>query len=204
VFTAAAEVAGTARTPPKERRERRGARERDLDVLAAHALDLLDGRFRDAAPIQRLEVVAVCVAEAFMAAAWAISETADGQLLESRLWGDARPGHALAAVRYEDAGSQWVLAEYPATRDAVLGGGGFVVHVDDPEADPAERALLAAWDYVAVLAAGIPDGKGGGRFVEVFADDATSDLGRAITPLRLLCAHALAGAPAASAPRESG
>jgi diguanylate cyclase (GGDEF)-like protein len=204
VFTAAAEVAGAARTPPGERRERRGARERDLDVLVVRALELLDGRFRDADPLQRLEVVTVCVAEAFMAAAWAIAEAPDAEVLISRLWGDARPGHALAAVRYEDAGSVWTLADYPATLDAIRSGGGFVVRVDDPESDPAERALLAAWDYAAVAGAGVPDGAGGGRFVELFADEATADLERSLTPLRLLCSHALAGAPPVGAGRSTG
>jgi diguanylate cyclase (GGDEF)-like protein len=202
VFTAAAQTPGTARTPPGERRERRGGRERDADVLIARTLDVLDGRVRDADPIERLEIVTVCVAEAFTAASWAIAEAADDQLLLSRLWGDARPGHALAAMRYEDAGSTWTLADYPATRDALARGGGFVVRVDDPEADPAERALLEAWDYRAVLAAGVPDGNGGGRFVEIFADDATGDLERALVPLRVLAAHALAGA-APVAPRPA-
>jgi EAL domain-containing protein (putative c-di-GMP-specific phosphodiesterase class I) len=49
--------------------------------------------------------------------------------------------------------SSYPLAEYPATRDALTTGRMIEIHLDDPNADPAERALLGTHGFASLLIA---------------------------------------------------
>ena len=109
------------------------------------------------------------------------------------------------AVRFSVEDEAYPLADYPRTAAILERGGGFVVAADDPEADAGERALLADWGFVAVVAGAAVDRDGTGWLVELFADrHSAAGLTAALPDLRLLVAEAVARAqPATSDAKDS-
>jgi hypothetical protein len=85
----------------------------------------------------------------------------------------------------------WLVADYPRTA-AILHGGSFIVHADDADADPAERAVLSEFGMDAVLAAAA-SGAHGAWLVEIYADSDTAPLEHAEPAVRLLVAEAVRG-----------
>lgn len=73
---------------------------------------------------------------------------------------------------------------------------GFHVAVNAPEADEAERRLLADLGYRAVLAAAATDASGR-WLVELFGDERTPPMNEHLPLLRALVSHAVASAPRA-------
>lgn len=88
------------------------------------------------------------------------------------------------------------LEDYPATAQAVRGGG-FWVSLHDSDADPEETAFLAEFGYVANLVAGATCGQGHRWLVEVFIDSLSS-LPEATNVLTERLTRQVAGAVAAS------
>ena len=167
----------------------RGPRGRDrtprLTGLLDDALAWLDGDGRDAPVEQRVQAVAELAAEALGAANWAVT-VADGEDLRALAQTDRRVAPDVRVVR---AAESWSLAEYPATREVLRRGGAFHVRTDDPDADAAERALLARIGRTQLLAAAA-----GGHLVELHGDEATPPMAWAVGPVRLLVREAATSA----------
>jgi hypothetical protein len=70
-----------------------------------------------------------------------------------------------------------------------------VVAVDDPLADPAERAILEGAGYTALVMAGATDLSGAGWLVEVYVDDIAGDVSSLASALRALTACAILPPP---------
>ena len=182
------------------RRRFRDARPDDREALVRGVLDVLDGDLAEADVALRLEAVAVAFAGTLDAAKWAISRRAPGAATVATAFAAERN-----AVRFSVEDEEYPLADYPRTAAILERGGGFVVAADDVTADPAERALLAEWGHVAVLAAAAVDRDGAGWLVELFGDrHSAAGLTAALPELRLLVAEAVARAqPATSDAKDS-
>lgn len=151
--------------------DRRSDDRRAADRLAAAVVRALDERPDMALPAA-LEFLAGTVAQAVDAAAWAISECAEG--------GDAlRLVSNVASVRKRDAGLTvlvefgpplYDMDDYPASARAVAEGSTFLAAVDLEGSDPDEVALLVHLGYQAVLGVGVPDGARG-YLLEFYSHD---------------------------------
>jgi len=151
------------------------ARTYDTDLAMASTLD-------------RLEVVATAFTTAGDFARWAISYVGDGERrLRDVALGDNRERRRTGArvAPCDLAYESYELSEYPAT-DAIVraGGGSLIAHIDDPESDPAERALLEQDGFRAVIAVAV-GAEGGVYLVEIFADLDEAPLDELDAPLRL-------------------
>ena len=164
----------------------------DVGALLERAMAALDGPLAQAAVLERLEVVAMAVADAVDATAVALSCWTPGRPVDTVFSADRRTARA-GGERYGTQGELYDIADYPVTERAIREGGSFRIATADPDADPAEVALLASWGMEEVLAAGAAEGDGG-WLVEIYADGRTGDLGAADTPLRLLVGEAVRGA----------
>ena len=186
VRAAAAPVASAPERPRSLRtREREGRAGGLLDAV----LGWLDGHARALPAARRVQGVAELAADALDASAWSVSAVGDdGETLRTVAHTDRRVAPDVRVVRQREA---FRLADYPATRAAVRGGG-FHVHVRDAGADAAEAGLLRRARRTQVLAGGAS-----GRLVELFGDDATPPMGWASAPLRLLVREATTAAPSA-------
>ena len=185
---------------PASRRRFRDARPDEREALVRGVLDVLDGDLAGADAALRLEAVAVAFAGTLDAAKWAISRRAPGAATVATAFAAERN-----AVRFSVEDEEYPLADYPRTAAILERGGGFVVAADDAAADPAERALLAEWGHVSVLAAAALDRDGAGWLVELFGDrHSAAGLTAALPELRLLVAEAVARAqPATSDAKDS-
>ena len=189
-----------------ERRAIRGRRESSpLDVarLLDDALDALDGPLRERPALDRLEAVALGCAAAVDASATVVSYHAAGaDVIDTVFVNDARTSRT-SGRRFGIAGEAYDTAQYPVTARILGTGGSFVVLGDDPDADHAERALLAEWGMSAVVAAAALQHGEGAWLVELYADGATLPLEAVEAPLRLLVGEAVRSAPDAAALRRA-
>ena len=191
---AAATACARLRRPSRARRSGRGrcaraSRRRRAGGLLDEVLGWLDGDARALPAARRVQGVAELAADALDASAWSVSAVGDdGETLRTVAHTDRRVAPDVRVVRQREA---FHLADYPATRSAVRGGG-FHVHVRDADADSAEAVLLRRARRTQVLAGGAS-----GRLVELFGDDATPPMGWASAPLRLLVREATTAAPSA-------
>ena len=179
-----------------ERRAIRGrARPQQLDVASVldAALSALDGPLAGRVPLDRTEAVALAVGEALDASACTVSWCPAGTGVLETVFLDDRRMNRTSGHRFGAQGSRYAVADFPQT-ERIMAGGAFVVAADDPEADAAERRLLADWGMTGVLAAAGTSADGTGWLVEIYADAGTGPLADAEHPLRLLLAEALRGA----------
>ena len=175
---------------PGARRGRRDGLEVDTGTLIAQGLALLDGALRAAAPLERLEGLATFVGSSLRASKAAVSLCAHGGAYVETLFKlDLRSGHS-TSVRYGVDGDRYALADYPSTEELLVAGGSTHIHGSDPDADPAERAILERLGACDVLLAGAADGRGA-WLLEIYGDFDSADLALAAGVLRLLCAHAV-------------
>ncbi|WP_343230836.1 sensor domain-containing diguanylate cyclase [Yinghuangia seranimata] len=190
---------GAAGMPHRDRRRFRGAlHNAEPGRLLAAVLAALDerepGRVHRADTLGRLEIVADTFARALDGVAWWISYVAPhGRALRTVRYSIHRmTGTPSAArARYEATTTEYDLAAYPASAEAVRGGG-FVQQVGDPGNDPAEEDLLLIGGYKAMVVAGGTNAAGG-WLVEVFTDDMSLPVTGLDPVLRALVAVALTG-----------
>jgi diguanylate cyclase (GGDEF)-like protein len=188
---------------PGARRGRRDGLEVDTSALLVGALTLLDGPLRAAAPLERLEGLATTIGSALRASAAAVSLCPHGAgVIETLFTLDLRSGHS-SSVRFGVDGERYDLGTYPRTGDLLAHGGSLHLYAGDPEADPAERALLDDWGMTDVLAAAASDGRGA-WLLQIYGDAESADLRLADAALRLLAAHAVRPAGGLRADRRSG
>jgi diguanylate cyclase (GGDEF)-like protein len=185
----------------RSRTERRAIRGRDKGAGAAvrggavlaDVLALLD-RLVDRPPLDRAEHVAMAIGEAVDASATCVSWIAPGSAVLETVFLHDRRFDRTSGHRFGTDGTVYDIGEYPQTREVMEHGGSFTVVADDPDADAAERALLAEWGMTGVLAAGVADPHLGGWLVELYADGATAELEAVEPALRLLVAEAVRAA----------
>ena len=172
-----------------------------LLVAGIGDLDLLVG----AGIRERLEAVANLAARHTDAASWAILRVPPGEevlVVDSRavhrLPVEASLGESARERRARDgrarADRDLPLAEYPQSARAAAGGA-YVLEVGEPDADPAEEALLAGGGYTAKVAAGGP-AEGQQWLVEICADELSANVHDLAPVLRALVAIALVGTQA--------
>ncbi|HEV2812211.1 MAG TPA: sensor domain-containing diguanylate cyclase, partial [Solirubrobacteraceae bacterium] len=180
-----------------QRRAIRGRREpSSLDVAALidGALDALDGPLRDRSALDRLETVALGCGAAVDASATVVSFRPDGcGVIDTVFAIDARTSRTTGR-RFGSVGEAYESSDYPATERIMEAGGSFVVAIDDPAADAAERALLAEWGMSGVVAAAAVQAGEGCWLVELYADGATQPPVAVESALRLLVGEAVRGA----------
>jgi diguanylate cyclase (GGDEF)-like protein len=85
----------------------------------------------------------------------------------------------------------YALADFPATAEALAVDAGFQVHVDDPTADPDERALLAELGNRYLIALAQTDRDGCGWFLELFGDAESHPLEDAVAVVEALASRTL-------------
>jgi diguanylate cyclase (GGDEF)-like protein len=85
----------------------------------------------------------------------------------------------------------YVVADFPATAAALRSGRGFHVHVDDPGADPAERALLAELGNQYLILLSETDSDGTGWTLELFGDAESQPLDDAVALVEALASRTL-------------
>jgi hypothetical protein len=146
---------------------------------------------------ERLEVVADAVCRLVDGCSWWVSRTdASRTGLQTISYSAIRYGGGLVADQEASLGgtSTFSLADYPLSRRMIEGHGG-VVSVDDPLADPSERAILEGAGYTALVMAGGTDPTGAGWLVEIYVDDIAGDVSSLAAALRALTACALLPPP---------
>ncbi len=188
-----ADVSALGEERAEPRRVRPRAIEQRLEETAAVTLRLLDsdgGRHR---ALDRIETVTVAFAAALNAAAWAISRWERGSaVIRSTSTADDRDSR-LRGLRMGIANEVYLLDDFPQSARLLRDGrGGFVAGADDPESDPAERALLAEMGFDAALV-GVARHGSGAYLVEIYADGDTAELAPAAVRMELLLR--LAAAP---------
>ncbi len=142
---------------------------------------------------ERLEVVADAVCRLVDGCSWWVSRTdASNKVLQTVSYSAIRYGGGRVADAEASIGgtSTFSLEDYPMSR-RMLEGHGWVVSVDDPLADPSERAILEGGGYTALVMAGGTDVSGVGWLVEVYVDDIAGDVSSLSGALRALAACAL-------------
>ena len=87
-------------------------------------------------------------------------------------------------------GTEYLISDYPATQ-ALLAGGVLVVNGNDPDADPAELAILDGMAAVSVAMSGCLDHDGTRWLVEVFGDALSGSMSDIALPMRTLVAIAI-------------
>jgi diguanylate cyclase (GGDEF)-like protein len=187
----------TWRAGRSERRAIRGRRHAaslDLQRLLDDALDALDGALLARPALDRVEAVALGCAAAIDASAAVVSYRAAGSdLIDTVFANDARTSRS-SGRRFGTLGESYESTKYPTTHRILESGGSFVVLADDPEADAAEKALLAEWGMAGVVAAAGVQHAEGAWLVELYADGATLPIEAIEAPLRLLVGEAVRSA----------
>lgn len=188
-----------AGAPHRDRRRFRGAlHNADPGRLLAAVLAALDerepGRVHRADTLGRLEIVADTFARMLDGVAWWISYVPPhGRNLRTVRYSIHRMTGSPNAVRarHEAATAEHDLSAFPASAEAVQGGG-FVQQAGDPGNDPSEEDLLLVGGYKAMVVAGGTNAAGG-WLVEVFTDDMSLPVQGLAPVLRALVAVALTG-----------
>jgi hypothetical protein len=181
------------------RADRRRLRSRrTFSHLLDDVLETLD-HSGEVAVAPRLEVVADAVCRLVDGCSWWVSTTRsdpDGEKLVTFNYSAIRYAGGVSADPEASGGGLTVfrLDDYPVSA-AMLEGRGAAVLADDPMADPAERAILDAAGYTAMVMAGGREGDGTGWLVEIYCDDISGDISALPTALRALTACALLEPP---------
>ena len=186
---------------PARRRLRDGESALDVAALLADTVEAFDGPLARAAVPHRLEDLACRAIDALDAARAAISFCATGTgSIDVVFMIDARTGRAWRR-ELGAAEEVWLVADYPSTA-AILRGGSFVVHGDDPLADEAEKVVLREFGMRSVLA-GAATGANGSWLLEIYADAQTLPLEPLEPAVRLLVAEAVRGSRKPLSPAQA-
>jgi diguanylate cyclase (GGDEF)-like protein len=194
IFTAGSQM------PERAARGDRRALRRSTRDRVRDAMQELAERFEDSlageGPLERIEAVAIHLAEALNAAAWAVSfAPAGGDNIHTVAQADTRD-QRLEGMRLEVDNDIYAIDDYPATARLIrAGAGAFVVRVDDSTADPAERALLELNGRTSVLAAAAAD-HDFTWLLELYSDGRSAPLEEAMYECGLLLRAAIPPLPA--------
>ena len=153
----AAERMPRSQSPRGDRRRVRARR--GFSYLLDDVLETLD-HSAAVGTQERLEVVADAVCRLVDGCSWWVSRTDDSySVLQTVSYSAIRYGGGLVADQEAVARRHVHVRRSPTTRSArrMLEGHGGVVAVDDPLADPAERAILEGAGYTALVMAGATD-----------------------------------------------
>ncbi len=192
-------TAGSRAPEQPERGERRALR-RSMAERIRDAVHEAGGRFEgDLAgegTLERVEAVAMALADALNATAWAISAVpAGGDTIHTVSLADTRE-QRLQGLHLEFDMDVYSIDDYPATARLIrAGAGAFVTRVDDGDADRAERALLEHEGREGVLVAAAADHEGT-WLLEIYGDERSSALEEAVLECALLIRCAMPPRPA--------
>ncbi|HYN52287.1 MAG TPA: diguanylate cyclase [Thermoleophilaceae bacterium] len=192
-------TAGSRAPDPPVRDERRALR-RSLPERVRDAVHDVSSRFEgdlaDEGPLERVEAVAMALAEALNAAAWAVSSVpAGGYTIHTVSLADDRD-QRLQGLHLEFDNDVYSIDDYPATARLIqAGAGAFVTRVGDGDADRAERALLQHEGREGVLVAAAVD-RECTWLLEVYGDEHSSALEEAVVEGGLLIRAAMPPRPA--------
>jgi diguanylate cyclase (GGDEF)-like protein len=194
IFTAGSRMA--ERGSGGERRAlRRSTRDRVRDAVQELA-EHFEGSLAGEGPLERIEAVAVHLAEALNAAAWAVSLVPAGSdSIHTVSQADSRD-QRVEGLRLEVDNDVYAIDDYPATARLIrAGAGAFVARVDDTTADAAERALLEEQGRTSVLAAAAAD-HDFTWLLELYSDERSAALEEALYECGLLLRAAIPPRPA--------
>lgn len=194
IFTAGSNAVDAA-VRGERRLLRRSARDRVRDAVQEVA-ERFERDLADEGPLERIEAVAVALADALNAAAWAVSfSAAGGETLHTVATADGRDG-LLQGLRLEVDNDIHVIDEYPALGRLIRNGAGaFVARVDDGSADASQRRRLELTGQKCVLATVAAD-HDYTWLLEIFGDDRSAPLEDALLECGLLVRSALPPRPA--------
>jgi diguanylate cyclase (GGDEF)-like protein len=186
---------------PTDRRARRGRLAVDGMAVLEAGLEVLD-RLNGSSTQTRLEAVADHVLLLLDGAAWWVSQTQPGgDTLVSVSSSVQRFAEHLDArgIAASEIGAQFVLADFPASRDAIREASSFLIELDgegrgegDGQNDPAEEQSLVTAGYTSFLAAGAT-GAGSGWLLELYGDPISMSFAGFEPVLRSLVTVAVAG-----------
>lgn len=192
-------TAGSRAPEPPEGGERRALR-RSMSDGVRDAVYNVGRRFEDdlagEGPLERVEAVAMGMADALDAAAWAVSTVAaGGYTIHTVSVADERE-QRLQGLRLEFDNDVYAIDDYPATARLIeTGGGAFVTRVDDGDADRAERVLLEHAGHEGVLVAAAADHEST-WLLEIYGDERSSPLEEAVLECGVLMRAAMPPRPA--------
>ena len=195
-------TAGSRAPDPPDRDERRALR-RSLPERVRDAVHDVSNRFEgelaDEGPLERVEAVAMALAEALNATAWAVSSVpAGGYTIHTVSLADGRD-QRLQGLHLEFDNDVYSIDDYPATARLIqAGAGAFVTRVDDGDADRAERALLEHEGREGVLVAAAADHECT-WLLEVYGDEHSLALEEAVVEAGLLIRAAMPPRPVGQA-----
>lgn len=164
----------------------------DVELLNA-VLRELDGPKYDARVTARLEAVAMLIGEHVDAHSWVISKTDDDGTAVRSVLGATRRQEDGEPRRFAFAEApSFRLVEHPVTAEALRAESSFVVDIDDPEADPAELAVLEREGARDVLGTAARS-RSAGYLLEIYGDASTAPLASLAGMVRVLALEAVHG-----------
>jgi diguanylate cyclase (GGDEF)-like protein len=139
----------------------------------------------------RLEAMGEVVLAVLDLNRWVVSEapTGSGRLHVRSIHARRRRPNPTPFTQLDE--EVYELDEFPLTAEALRTGAGFVIDVDDPRADPHERALLEEFGhrYVVVVPATTPDGDG--WLLELYGDERSAPVDAAIALIEAVATRTL-------------
>jgi diguanylate cyclase (GGDEF)-like protein len=170
-------------------RRRRTSETTDRGGAARTALTRWQHMLDQGSVVQRLEALGDVVVSLLDLNRWLLSEVPAGSpTMRIRSIHTRRRTPGLTPFPPLDE-QVYALADFPATARALADGTGFQVHVDDPAADPAERALLSELGNRFLIAVAHTDRDGCGWFLELFGDAESHPLEDAVAVVEALAAR---------------
>jgi diguanylate cyclase (GGDEF)-like protein len=194
IYTAGSRSAGGV-FRSERRALRRSHRDRIREAMQQVA-ERFEGDLVDEGPLERIEAVAVTLAEALNAAAWAVSfAPAGGDTIHTVCAADSRD-QRVKGLRLEIDNDVYEIDQYPATARLIRSGAGaFIVRADDPSADRAERALLEHYGRATLLATVAAD-LDFTWLLEIYGDEHSAPVEDALPACGLLMRSAIPPRPA--------
>lgn len=183
---------------PSDRRLFRGQELSDTSRMLRSGLELLDDT-RDESVQARLATVADLLSQRIDALGWWLSSSEAGSgSIRTRQFAHYREQHPHrqpGIIGELFLGDEYQLSSYPTTA-RLLDGGVMVVNNADPDADPAEVAIVDRMGAISVAIGGLRDPQGTGWLIEIFGDVLSAPLNDISLSMRTLMAVAVLQADA--------
>jgi diguanylate cyclase (GGDEF)-like protein len=190
---------------PVDRRARRGRLAVDGMAVLEAGYEVLD-RLTGCTVQTRLEAMADHILLLLDGAAWWVSQVQPGgDTVVSVSSSVQRFAENLDAtgIAQSEIGAEFVLDDFPVTRQAICDASSFLVELGAAGNDPAEEETLVTAGYTGVLAAGATAG-GSGWLIELFGDPISMSFAGFEPVLRSLVSVAVAGGTSPPAERTAG